>query len=83
MPKQINKTTEYNLLGYDKDADVYISYGTSSDLRNLIEIGEMLKDKLNKGTLHHTLSNGKSEPIDWLEIYRIGDKTNKKYWTSY
>ena len=83
IPKQINKTTEYNLLGYDKDTDVYISYGTSSDLSNLIEIGEMLKEKLNKGTLHHTLSNGKSEPIDWLEIYRIGDKTNKKYWTSY
>ena len=83
IPKQINKTTEYNLLGYDKDADMYVSYGTSSDLRDLIKIGEMLKEELNKGTLRHTLSNGKSEPIDWLEIYRIGDKTNKRYWTSY
>ena len=83
IPTKINKETEYNLLGYDKDNDTYISFGKSHNLKNLIKIGEMLKTRLLDGTLTHILQNGKTEPIDWLEIYQVDDPSNKKFWTSY
>ena len=71
------------LLGYDKDNDTYVSFGKSHNLKNLIKIGEMLKTRLLDGTLTHILQNGKTEPIDWLEIYQVDDPSNKKFWTSY
>lgn len=83
IPTKINKETEYNLLGYDKDNDTYVSFGKSHNLKNLIKIGEMLKTRLLDGTLTHILQNGKTEPIDWLEIYQVDDPSNKKFWTSY
>ena len=56
----------YTVVGYDKDNDVYVEYGTYEKLGHARARMEELEPYLVRDELRR--ENG--EPIDWLEIYQ-------------
>ena len=60
----------YTVVGYDKDNDVYVEYGTYEKLCHARARMEELEPYLVRDELRRECSDGTLEPIDWLEIYQ-------------
>ena len=56
----------YTVVGYDKDNDVYVEYGTYEKLCHAKARMEELEPYLFRDELRTEYG----EPIDWLEIYQ-------------
>lgn len=56
----------YTVVGYDKDNDVYVEYGTYSNVHFAYMRADELNKMIDRGKLRRK-DNG--EPIDWIEIY--------------
>lgn len=70
----------YKLVGYDKDADVYVNYAQGDSIAVLMLKAKKLLPLLAEGKLRRKTSDGKKEPIDWLEIV---DRDYNAVWHSY
>ena len=71
----------YSVIGYDKDNDVFISYGKCETLEYAIEKAKNLFELVEKNELRRE-DNG--EPIDWIEVYWNWNKDDEKIlWGSY
>ena len=66
---QKEKITNYSIIGYDKDNDVFVSYGQFEVLAKAMKKAKELEELLNAGELKRICSDGTEEPIDWLEVY--------------
>lgn len=71
----------YSVIGYDKDSDVFISYGKYETLEYAVEEAKNLFELVEKNELRRK-DNG--EPIDWIEVYWNWNKDDEKIlWGSY
>ena len=69
----------FEIIGYDKDGDSFISFGTKENLESATLEAESMLEKLSQDELRNPDTN---EPVDWLEIVDANDWT-KIHWTSY
>lgn len=71
---------KYELVGYDKDNDIYEVIETSENLEYLKTKGkEIVEIQKNTDSFH---ASGNKEPFDWFEIVQ-SDNYNVLYWVSY
>lgn len=71
---------KYELVGYDKDNDIYGVIEASEDLAYLKLKGEDVAK--NQRDTDSFRVNGNGEPFDWFEIVQ-SDNYNVVYWVSY
>ena len=71
---------KYELVGYDKDNDIYEVIEASEDLEYLKLKGSDIAG-IQKDTDVFRV-NGNGEPFDWFEIVQ-SDNYNVLYWVSY
>lgn len=69
----------FEIIGYDKDGDSFISFGMKENLESAILEAEGMLEKLARDELRNPDTN---EPVDWLEIVDANNWT-KIHWTSY
>ena len=71
---------KYELVGYDKDNDIYEIIETSENLEYLKTKGkEIVEIQKNTDSFH---ASDNKEPFDWFEIVQ-SDNYNVLYWVSY
>lgn len=67
----------YEVMGYDKDNDVFIVFLNTINLKEAIAEAQQLAEKCKRDEL---LNPDNGEPIDWVEIY---DDEANCIWASY
>lgn len=75
---------KYSVIGYDKDNDVYVHYGKHEKIVGAILDAKALTKQVIQGQLRRECSDGSSEPIDCIEVYKNWDGTDEQIvWSSY
>lgn len=75
---------KYSVVGYDKDHDVSVCYGVFHSTEDAIRKAKELKNELDCGRLKRQCSDGSSEPIDWINVYKNwGQEDETPVWHSY
>lgn len=76
--------SDYTVLGYDKDNDVFCPYETFTDFKDAMDKAKEYTELLNRGELKRNCSDGTEEPIDWIEIrWNYGETDEEIVWGSF